>query len=64
MLRKGKILKVRCGYNANSSSLTALVSTLLLGAAGATALLSMVAAALFSRPRAPGGHGTANEPRV
>jgi hypothetical protein len=52
MRRKGKVLKVRLGYNANSSALASAVSALLCGAATATLILSTVAAALFSgRPK-------------
>jgi hypothetical protein len=47
---KGKILKVRLGYNANSSSLSAVVSLLLLGSAAAVTVLGMLSAALVSRP--------------
>jgi hypothetical protein len=46
----GKILKVRLGYNANSSSLSAIVSLLLLGSAAATAAIGIVSAALVSKP--------------
>jgi len=49
MKHKGKVLKVRLGYNANSSSLASAVSLLLCGSAAAVAILSTVAAALFSR---------------
>jgi hypothetical protein len=49
MRRKGKVLKVRLGYNANSSALASAVSALLCGSAGAVTILSMTAAALFSR---------------
>jgi hypothetical protein len=57
LARKGKILKVRRGYNANSSSLAAEVTMLLFGSGAVVALLSMVAAALFGR-RKPGSKGT------
>jgi hypothetical protein len=54
--RKGKILKVRLGYNANSSSLAAVVTMLLFGSGAAVAVLSIVAAALFGRrKRGPTG---------
>jgi hypothetical protein len=49
MKHKGKVLQVRLGYNANSSSLASAVSLLLCGSAAAVAILSTVAAALFSR---------------
>jgi hypothetical protein len=49
MKHKGKVLKVRLGYNANSSSLASAVSLLLCGSAAAVAVLSTVAAALFSQ---------------
>lgn len=58
---KGQLLKVRLGYNANSSSLASVVTMLLFGSGAAVALLSLVAGALFSRrphdvdPEAPGG---------
>ena len=46
---KGKVLKVRLGYNANSSSLASIVSLLLFGSGAAVAVVSLVAAALFSK---------------
>jgi hypothetical protein len=49
MKHKGRVLQVRLGYNANSSSLASAVSLLLCGSAAAVAILSTVAAALFSR---------------
>jgi hypothetical protein len=59
-MKKGKVLKVRLGYNANSSSLSAMVSLLLFGSAAATAILGMIGAVLFSRKGAASdgsGHG-------
>ena len=50
MRRKGRILKVRLGYNANSSSLSAMVSMLLLGSAAAVTVIGMISAALSSKP--------------
>ena len=51
---KGRILKVRLGYNANSSSLAAAVSLLLLGSAAAVMAIQLVGAAMFSRPKSSG----------
>jgi hypothetical protein len=48
-MTKGKVLKVRLGYNANSSSLSAIVSLLLLGSAAAVTVVGMVSAVLFSK---------------
>ena len=63
MARKGKILKVRLGYNANSSSLAAVISMLLFGSGAAVAVLSMVAAALFGRPARRAGDGSPRDAR-
>lgn len=56
--KKGKILKVRLGYNANSSSLSAIVSLVMLGSAAVTAVLGMIGAALFTRADKQGSAGT------
>jgi hypothetical protein len=61
-IRKGKVLKVRLGYNANSSSLSAMVSLLLLGSAAAATVLGMISAALFSKPDQGRDAGTGNGP--
>lgn len=50
----GKVLKVRLGYNANSSSLSAVVSLLLLGSGAAAVVLGTLSAALLTKP-APSG---------
>lgn len=50
-VRKGKVLKVRLGYNANSSSLSAVVSLLALGSAAAVTVLGMISAAMISKPK-------------
>ena len=58
--REGRVLKVRLGYNANSSSLAAMVSLLMLGSAAAVTVLGIVSAALFARKpqkRSGGNHG-------
>lgn len=47
--RKGKILKVRLGYNANSSSLATIVTVFMWGATAAVIVVNMVAAVLFSK---------------
>jgi hypothetical protein len=53
MERKGRVLKVRLGYNANSSSLASVVNLLLFGSGVAVAVISTVAAALFSGKAEP-----------
>jgi hypothetical protein len=50
--KRGKILKVRLGYNANSSALATQVALLLLGASAVVTVLNVVGAALFSRKHA------------
>jgi hypothetical protein len=50
---RGKVLKVRLGYNANSSSLSAVVSLLMLGSAAAVTVLGMIGAALSSGKKKP-----------
>lgn len=51
--RKGKILKVRLGYNANSSSIAAVVTFFLWGAAAAAVAVNLVAAAIFQKKANP-----------
>ncbi|MCX7921097.1 MAG: hypothetical protein N3B21_03610 [Clostridia bacterium] len=45
--RKGKILKVRLGYNANSSSIATIVSVFIWGSAAVALVINMISAALF-----------------
>lgn len=47
--RNGRILKVRLGYNANSSSIAAMVSLFLWGAGAAVIVVNLVAAAIFQK---------------
>lgn len=47
--RPGKILKVRMGYNANSSSIAAVVTYFLWGAAASVIVINMFAAVIFSK---------------
>jgi hypothetical protein len=53
--RRGKILKVRLGYNANSSSLSAIVSLVMLGSAAAATVVGMISAILFTKTDNHGG---------
>ncbi|MGE5549048.1 MAG: hypothetical protein ACM3ZC_00760 [Bacteroidota bacterium] len=46
--RKGRVLKARLGYNANSSSLAAFVTYFLWGSAAVVLLVNTIAAAAFS----------------
>lgn len=52
--KKGTIIKVRMGYNANSSSLGATVTFLMLGATAALAIINMLAAFRFSKNKKVG----------
>ena len=47
--KKGRILKIRLGYNANSSSISTVVKVLILGASSAVIIINMISAAVFSR---------------
>jgi hypothetical protein len=51
--RKGRVLKVKLGYNANSSSLAAIVTYFLWGAAASVLIINMVSAALASKNNGP-----------
>ncbi len=51
--RNGKILKVRMGYNANSSSIAAVVTYFLWGAAASVIVINMFAAVIFSKNTKP-----------
>lgn len=46
---RGKILKVRMGYNANSSSVAAFVTYLLWGSTAAVIIIAMITAKLASK---------------
>ncbi len=50
---KGKILKVRLGYNANSSSIAAFVTYFLWGSAAAVLIINMITAVLVSKKAPP-----------
>ncbi len=63
MRRTGKILMVRLGYNANSSSLASIVDMLLFGSGAAVAALSVVAATLFGRPARRRSAGSSTDAR-
>jgi hypothetical protein len=58
--KKGKVLKVRLGYNANSSSLSVIVSLLMLGSAAAATVLGMISATLFTKEKKAGSGGAAD----
>lgn len=60
--KRGKVLKVRLGYNANSSSLSAMVSMVLLGSAAAVALVGMITTLLLSSKGASGGSAGTDVP--
>lgn len=47
-IRKGKILKVKLGYNANSSSIAAIVSVFIWGSVACSALVNIISAIIFS----------------
>ena len=46
---KGKILKVKLGYNANSSSIATIVSVFLWGSAITVSLVNIISAVIFSK---------------
>lgn len=46
---KGRILKIRMGYNANSSSLGAVVTYLMFGAIAVSTVINMIAAARMAK---------------
>jgi hypothetical protein len=52
-LKRGKVLKVRLGYNANSSSLSAMVTMIMLGSAAAVAVIGMITTVLLARKGDP-----------
>ena len=49
LLRRGRIIKVRLGYNANSSSLAAYVTYFLWGSAALVLVLNTISAAIFTK---------------
>ncbi len=49
LFSRGRILKVKLGYNANSSSLAAFVTYFLWGSAAAVIVINMITAVLFSK---------------
>ena len=61
-LQKGKVLKAKLGYNANSSSLAAFVTYFLWGSAAVVLLVNTIAAGVFSGSAAAhGGAQVQNE---
>jgi len=46
--RKGKILKVRMGYNANSSSISTIVTVFLWGATASVTIINTISALVFA----------------
>lgn len=46
--KKGKILKVRLGYNANSSSISTFVTVFLWGSTAAVTIINTISALAFS----------------
>lgn len=59
--RKGKILKVRLGYNANSSSLAVVAKALIWGSAAVVMVVSMISAIIFSKGTNSGSAEEENE---
>lgn len=47
--RKGKVLKVRMGYNANSSSISTFVTIFLWGSTAAVTIVNTLSALLFAK---------------
>jgi len=47
-MRKGKILKVKLGYNANSSSIAAIVSVFIWTSVACSAMVNMVSAVIYA----------------
>jgi len=56
-MRGGRILKVRLGYNPNSSAESMLVGFALMGGAVLIAMISGLVNAIIIRRRGGGGHG-------
>lgn len=59
--RKGKILKVRMGYNANSSSISTYVTIFLWGSTAAVTIVNTLSALLFAKDEEKTIDGGADE---